>query len=119
MDENQFEIEMKDGETILFSTVGKESVDESFSDSVLVQPWWKLECGEDEESPKTVLDRFCSESDFFDECFEDIEIKSSAGRKGCFVQREFDDEVLLDTSGNAARRWLHALAGAVLVGDEE
>ncbi|KAI9328543.1 hypothetical protein BDR26DRAFT_873853 [Obelidium mucronatum] len=132
---NLFEIEMKDGEVIEFSTLG-----EAFAEEPRVEdgescpnnpgasgPWWKLNTFGSSEA-----DTSCSELEFLsgfldpgadlDDVFEDIEIQPCGGKKrnkNGLVQKEFDDAILVDSSSPVAKRWLNALTtAAVNIGDE-
>ncbi|KAJ3070080.1 hypothetical protein HDU98_006867 [Podochytrium sp. JEL0797] len=119
---NLFEIEMKDGEVIRFSTLGESLEDEGVETVGCGDVWWNVrvedECDEDEGGEGVgLIDEFLSG---FDDSFEDIEIKGGAKERKGFAQRECDEGVVLvDSSAPVTKRWLHALANVtVTVGEE-
>ncbi|KAI8609617.1 hypothetical protein BC830DRAFT_823317 [Chytriomyces sp. MP71] len=131
---NEFEIEMKDGEIISFSTLGEafeedDPLSPNNSHSVSPQrhePWWKLgsisanddmiPC-ESMDSAASVLHENFLDGDF-DEVFEEIHI-TSPSRSEQQYNFEQSREELRDGTASVTRRWLREICRAAsTIGDE-
>ncbi|KAJ3131572.1 hypothetical protein HK100_006217 [Physocladia obscura] len=123
---NIFEIEMKDGEIIQFSTLGEtNNVDGEDCTEGLLDKWWEI-CdnmdSDDESSDVEENDQqlgsyqlgFLAEMEEMDNTFEDIQVQNQKKRA-----RSAHPEVLNDSSSIVSKMWLRALTySAVVIGDE-